>query len=102
MNAKLKELPQVPRSNQFQRKYLEERLYKAAQAKRGPEDRKPPPNIVAAQKLIRRWEHEGYAAASKARQRVSSARAVVREKILFGTPEEALAAVQRFEKLSLV
>ncbi len=110
MNAKLKEMrlpPSKPKVNQLQRKYLQERLWAAARSKEYPEPA-PPPNIAAAiqkahelDKVVGQWRQRNRTAERKYDERVKLAKAKVNERILFGTPEEALAAVEAFEKLEL-
>lgn len=105
MNARLKEMPpNKPKVNQIQRRYLQERLGEAARAKEYPEPT-PPPNVNSAiqkihelDKVVGQWRQRNRTAARKYDERVKLAKAKVNERILFGTPEEALAAVEAFEK----
>jgi len=104
MNAKLKEMrlpPQKPKVNQVQRRYLQDRLNKAARDKKDSEDEKMPADLQAAQKRIEAWNRAQWAKANKQRIRISEARKKVEELILFSTPEEALAAVEAFERLKV-
>lgn len=108
MNARLKDMPpNKPKVNQVQRKYLQERLGNAVRAKEYPEPT-PPSNIAAAiektrelDKVVGQWRQRNRTAERKYDERVRLAKAKVNERILFGTPEEALAAVEAFEKLEV-
>lgn len=90
--------------NQTQRKYLQDRVSKANSNRRQRPDRKKnePANIKSARKLIGAYEAARWAVESRTRSKIETAKSAVQEKILFGTPEEALAAVQEFEKLCAV
>ena len=102
MNARLKELPPSrPKVNQVQRRYLKDRLEQAARAKRDVEDEPMPPDLKRMDKRIEAWRSAQYERSKKQRARIAEARKQVEEAILFMTPDEALAAVQAFEKLTV-
>ncbi len=76
-------------------------LLAAARCKRDHKEPAEPPQVKAARKVITAWDRANWQAASERRSRIEKAQAHARERILFGTPEEALAAVQAFEKLTV-
>lgn len=108
MNAKMKEMPpSLPKVNQIQRRYLQDRLAVAARRKDTDDKMPVPANIAAAEKLreradkaLRVWHSAKYKREQRNAARVREAQDKVRQVILFGTPDEALAAVEAFEKLT--
>lgn len=84
--------------NQQQRKYLTERLnnakHKQQRRKKKIAETKP---VVVARKLIRAWENEQLDRNTNDRDLIEARAAKVRELILFGDADKALAAVKAFE-----
>lgn len=105
MNARMKEMPpSKPKVNQLQRKFLQERLMAAQRAKEVADKRVQPSAVIAARKvheasgkIIQKYDGSQWERDKRGRKLVSAAVDKVKEKILFGTPEEALAAVEAFE-----
>jgi hypothetical protein len=93
-------------TNQAQRKYLDKRFRDARSEKltqaSNHEDGPMPPEIRRARLVIRQWEAAKYRKTKARRDRVHAACAKIEQRILFGTPAEALAAVEAFEKLKVV
>lgn len=100
MNARLKEMPPArPKVNQVQRRYLNERLTQAARDKDGPKRDPMPAELRKAERRISSWNLAQHRKEVKARNAIRDSRRKVEQVILFGTPDEALAAVEAFEKL---
>jgi len=103
MNARIKEQlpPSRPKVNQIQRRYLQGRLEQAARDKRDVDTERMPAELKALEKRIGAWHTAQHTKADKIRTKVREARKLADQVILFGTPEEALAAVEKFEKLTV-
>lgn len=89
--------------NQQQRKHLMERLVRATREQRDVKDKAiAPKEVLAAKKLVKAWENMRYTALNKERKkvyaRVDARAAKVREILLFGDADKALAAVKTFER----
>lgn len=89
--------------NQQQRKHLMERLVRATREQRDVKDKSvAPKEVLAAKKLVRAWESIQHRKHSKERAkvyaRVDARAAKVREILLFGDADKALAAVKAFER----
>jgi hypothetical protein len=96
-------IPVKPKTlNRQQLKYLRDRVEKAKQAKRDAiPSRKKPPELRRAERALRRWENVQWAKEQKVRAKIQTAEAAVRQALLFLAPLEALAEVERFEKLKI-
>ena len=82
--------------NPSQKKYLRERLQKA----KWNHDRvrpKTPAAVLRAGKIVLAWNKQQSALDEKARQKVEARYKRAQEILLFGTADEALAAVKAFE-----
>lgn len=110
MNARLKEMPpNRPKVNQVQRKYLQDRLRDAQREKEIVDGRPVPPAVAAARKaqeaaskIVSQFDNGKWAREKRGRKIIGRAADRAREKILFGTPDEALAAVEAFERIEFV
>jgi hypothetical protein len=82
-----------------QRKYLEDRLRKAANDHENSFRRpKVPSRVILARKIVARWDHSDYAARMRHVARIAKVRKKVTELILFGDARSALKAIRAFEK----
>ncbi len=97
------------RSTSSQKKFLNDKLAdikgKFNRARWGEDDAAEPANIIAARKLIKSFEKKR-AAAKVARSKKQEAIFYpiydkAKEAVLFGSPEEALAAVNAVEKIKV-
>lgn len=82
-------------ASQLQTRHLLDRLNRV-QVKY-PADPVEPADVKAARKLIAAFEKKRRAARGKAFDAFNKAKTAAREKILFGDPGEALAAVKKLE-----
>jgi hypothetical protein len=93
--------------NQSQRKYLKHRLDAAISAKRYKARSNVDKRYVStaairdAERLLKRHRNAAYREREKADKRIRKLGERVRQELLFGTPESALRAVQKFEKLKV-
>ena len=104
MNVQVKRKAQ--HTNQLQARHLQERILKVTTARisainKAPK-RKEPAEVKRARRIAEAWDrHESNlrdALYKRERARINSAASIVREVVLFGTPTEALHAVNEFER----